>query len=163
MLLKRMNKTEEAFEEGASDVQIAIEKAEAEERAKHHVPTEDEVMIMVGFDPDKGDDYTNAELDAFSKKAIAMNKTLGRTENGGIGSLEGPDGRNYGRYEPDFITGFFDKRSEKKEFQKKLAADKAAKYGKEAEVEPRVDEIPTGLGTVFSREGGPRGGGKKKK
>jgi len=119
-------------------------------------------MVMCGYDPAKADDYSKKEMDEFAKKAIKMNKSLGRTENAGVGSLEGPDGRNYGRYEPNFVESFFNKRKQNKELNARLAEERARKYDPdydkkkkqgEKEKQARQDAEPTGLNTVFSRQG----------
>jgi len=144
--------------EEESEIHKAMREKEEQDKANNALPSEDEVMIMCGYDPAKGDEYSIKEMDAFAKKAIKMNKTLGRTENGGVGSLEGPDGQHYGRYETDFVTGFFDKRKEKNENKKRAKEERAKKF---ATVGGALEEggrpsSPTGLGTVFSRAGGPR-------
>jgi len=144
--------------EEQSEIAKAIAKKEREDAEAKAPPTEEEVMIMVGFDPERADDYSRKEMDAFAKKAIAMNKKLGRTENGGVGSLEGPDGKSYGRYEESFVTGFFNKRKQKKELKEKMKEERAKKYGspkggKGGAKEEERDNSPTGLGTVFSRAG----------
>lgn len=145
-----------------SDIAKALAKKEAEEAEKNRIPTEDEVMVMCGYDPAKADDYSTKEMDEFAKKAIKMNKSLGRTQNAGVGSLEGPDGRNYGRYEPNFVESFFNKRKQNKELNARLAEERARKYDPdydkkknqgEKEKQARQDAEPTGLNTVFSRQG----------
>lgn len=140
-----------------SDIAKQIAAEEAAQAEKNKIPTEDEIMEMCGYDPSKADEYSKKEMDAFAAKAIKLNKSYGRTENGGVGDLTTDDGRNYGHYEPDFITGFFQKRKEKKEFTKRLAEERAKKYegafkGKK-EKEKREDQEPTGLNTIFSRQG----------
>jgi hypothetical protein len=148
----------------ASEVAKLLAAKEAEEAEKNRIPTEEEVMAMVGFDETKVDSYSDKELDAFAKKALAMNKKLGRTANGGVGDLTGPDGRNYGRYEPDLVTGFFQQRAENAKVNAKLAEERAKKYGGDGggkKDEDGRDNSATGLGTVFSRQG-KRIGGKKK-
>jgi len=157
---KRMGMLEDGDGEDGkkSDVAKQLEAEAAAEAEKNRQPTEEEVMIMCGFDPTKADDYTQKEMDNFAKKAIKMNKSLGRTANGGVGDLTGEDGRSYGHYEPDFVTGFFNKRAEANALKKRMAEERAKKYGGEfkdekAKKEEREDKEPTGLGTVFSRQG----------
>ena len=157
--LKRQGLLGDEGEDGKkSEIAKQLEAEAAAEAEKNKVPTEEEVMIMCGFDPSKQDEYTNKEMDAFAKKAIKMNQSLGRTANGGVGDLTGPDGRNYGRYEPNFVEGFFNKRKENKALKQRMAEERAKKYGvslddDKAKKEERLDQEPTGLGTVFSRQG----------
>jgi len=134
-----------------SAVHKAMAAKEAEEAERNRVPTEEEVMIMAGWDPSKS--YSNAELDAFSKKALKINKQVGRTANGGVGELSGPNGENYGRYDADPLTKFLDKRKVNKELAARNKASRAEKYATKDEAGGRPDDTPTGLGTVFSRQG----------
>ena len=152
---RRMQKEGLQGEGGGEEKESAVHKAiaakEAEEAERNRVPTEHEVMIMAGWDP--AGNYSNKELDAFGKKALKINKTLGRTANGGVGSLTGEHGENYGRYEPDMVTGFFAGRAEAAKVAAMLAGQRAAKYGSKAKAGVERDNEPTGLGTVFSRQG----------
>ncbi len=163
--LQREGKLEAGDEEDKpSDIAKKLAEEEARKAEAKRIPTEEEIMIMCGFDPAKVDSYSKKEMDAFAKKAIKMNKQYGRTANGGVGDLIGEDGQAYGHYEDDFVTGFFKKRKEKKELAKRLAEERAKKYlGESAgKDESREDDEPTGLNTVFSRQGKRNKKSKKK-
>ncbi|GMI08986.1 hypothetical protein TrVE_jg11434 [Triparma verrucosa] len=140
-----------------SDIAKMLAKQEAEEAEKNRQPTELEVMIQCGFDPAKGDDYSQKELDQFAMKAIKMNKAMGRTANGGVGDLVDENGQAFGHYEPSMFESFFNKRKQKKELKQRLAEERAKKYGGDVggkgNSKEREDQEPTGLGTVFSRQG----------